>query len=444
MKAAIIRLPQEIPSQQMTELKEDEFITRQDLVGRTRELASENAQRILAQIREMFRNARWDDMIDLFYPLDIKTPEMSGSEHEASARANLAFALGQVKRFDDALLELEWCVAKEPDNFRFHSSLAYTAYNSLYAAKNRETFMHGSAKRDRMALALKHMEIAQNLKPESIANLYRKGMLVAEFEGKPELAVVSFMNAVTLWESKSAEDLEQMAHEKKHYIKSLYHAASCHMDKGSLTQAMDLIGRCIAQDKDIHHMGPVFKHFLKGKILFTMRRHDDAHKELKFAFAMKGDDPAEYVLELMARNLLAQGNAEKAMETIRRVPRNRKRPFCRWTEADILCALGRYDEAYHVLEEGLERDRRSRHKSLIRMVKIDYLHQRFEQAGKRAREAGRFFQESWGKPYGDAMFWEAAALLRLDQKDKARALAGELSAHYPWYPGLDRLVQQLG
>ena len=444
MKAAIIRLPQENPAEGFSPLKEDEFIRREDLVGRSRELTEESARRILAQVREMFRTARWEDMAGLFFPLESKAPEACGGDHEASVRANLAFALGQLKRFDEAIAELVWCVAKEPDNFRFHSSLAYTAYNSLYAAKNREVFIHGNLRKERLTLAEKHMDIAQTLRPESIANLYRKGMLVGEIEGKPELAIQSFMKAVSVWESKSADEAEQMAHEKKHYIKSLYHGAGCHLDKGSLSQAMDLISRCISKDGDSNHVGPVFKHFLKGKVLFTQRSHDEALKELELSFALRGDDPAEYVLELLARNFLAAGNLEKALDTARRIPRNRKRPYCRWTEADILCALDRYSEARQILVEGLERDRRSRHKSLIRIVKIDYLHQRFEEAARRAQEAGRFFLESWGKPYADGMFWEAAALLRLDQREKARAITRDLAAHYPWYPGLERLNQQIG
>lgn len=447
MKAAVISFPQETGSESQAlnsakpVIMEDEFLKKGDLVAHAREIATRNASRILDQCRELFRMAKWEDMTALFYPPESKAPEVCGSDSEAAVRGNIAFALSRLKKFDEALTELQWCVTKEPDNFRFHTSLAYTAYNSLYAAKNREIFLHGNMKKERIALASKHMEISRILKPESIANFYRYGILLAEIEAKPDQALPFFTQAVEKWESKTSEEAEAMKHEKKHYIKALYHAAGCLFDKGSLTKAIDIINRCISDDSETAHVGHVFKYFLKGKILFGMGRFEDAKPELEKSYSMRGDDPAEYVLELQARNLLASGDFNTALSVVRRIPRGKRRPYCRWTESDILCALEKYEEAVRVLTEDMDRDRRSRHKSLIRLVKIEYLHQRYHEAAKRASEARQFFLEAWGKPYADGIFWEALSLLKAGDREKAVSLTDELETFFPWYSALARLKQ---
>lgn len=77
-----------------------------------------------------------------------------------------------------------------------------------------------------------------------------------------------------------------------------------------------------------------------------------------------------------------------ALEAIRNVPEKFRRPYFRWTEADVLCALGRFEEARRVLVQSLERDTRSRHKTLIRLTKIEYLLGNHETAGVHAEAAG--------------------------------------------------------
>lgn len=445
MKAAVVRFPQESGSNGEVSghvsVHEDEFLKKGDLVAAQHEMVDRKAQNVLAQARELFRTASWNDMTALFYPLESKAPEVSGSPWEASVRGNLAFALTQLEQFDEAIVELSWCVNKEPDNFRFHSSLGYATYGSLYAAKNRKIFLHGSMKKERIALAAKHMEISRTLKPEGIANVYRYGMLMAEIEGKKDKALPHFLEAVGIWESKSSEQMEEMKHDRKYYVKALYHAAGCLYDQGNLSKALNLAERYLGEDKDSGYVAPVFKHFLKGKILFAMLQHKEADAELDRSFSMRGDDPAEYVLELKARNLLAAGDAANALAVVRRIPGNKKKPYCRWTEGDILCALERYDEARKVLIENMERDKRSRHKSLIRLVKIEYLHQRYPESAKRAAEARQFFLEAWGKPYADGLYWGALACFRAGDRQNAVSLFKELESHYTWYHGIDRLRQ---
>jgi hypothetical protein len=96
-----------------------------------------------------------------------------------------------------------------------------------------------------------------------------------------------------------------------------------------------------------------------------------------------------------------------------------------------------------VLRQALERDQRSRHKTLLRLCKIDYLQGDLKAALDAALEADRFFREKWGNPYGEGLFWQAVCALKLGEIEKARHLAEELKAFRPNHPKLDRLMARL-
>ena len=120
-----------------------------------------------------------------------------------------------------------------------------------------------------------------------------------------------------------------------------------------------------------------------------------------------------------------------------------RRPYVRWTEADILCAMGDLVKAKQVLIDCLERDGRSKHKSLIRIARIDYLLGDLKGCGICAKKASSFFHEKWGGPLHDGLFWQALCAYRLEEYDKALDCAGRLKAHHPNYPKLDMLLERL-
>lgn len=433
-----------VDGEQNQEVIEDEFLT----VGNMNPVLEQARERaffqVLHDLEELFRQNRWEEILSVYYPVKEKLPELENHPRVHQIRGKLAFALGQVKRFDEAIAELSLCINQAPNDFYHHNSLAYTAYNSLYAAKNREVFLAGKMREDRIKLAHRHFTAAQSIRPDNVTNCYRRGMLLKQIENKPKKAIPMFHQAVKNWESLDEEIRETRHREHKNYVKSLYHLAGCLLEAQCPQAALDAIKKCLSQDEGSNHVSLVFKFFAFGKVHFHLNRFSEAKDALKFALKTAEKQPIDFVFELLARTYLALDDAERALNTIRSVPENRRRPYIQWTESDILCSLKKFSEAEIILVQSQKRDNRSRHKALVRLARISYLLGRYKETVKYAQSASVFFREKWANAYEEGMFWEALGLYRLGDIHTARRIAEDLQIINPCYDKLDMLMSRLG
>ena len=331
----------------------------------------------------------------------------------------------------------------EPDNFHIHSSLAYTAYNSIYAAKNREIFLSGKLKEDRIQLAHRHFQEAQRLRPDGITNFYRHGMLFGQIEGKTEKALPLFERAVINWDSLEPAEKEARHQEKKNFIKALYQYAGALLEKGRIKLSLECIKRCLSEDEKTNYISLCFKYYALGKINFYTGMYNQAKDALLFALQCDANRPEDFVCELLARTYLALSNPNRALEIVKKVPEKLRRPYFRWTESDVWIALKDIGNAKKVLTECIDKDARSKHKTLIRLAKINYMLGDFSASLKSAEEAGRFFSEKWGNVLDDALFWQAVNSYRLGDLASALNHALELKAINSRYPKLRLLLEKL-
>jgi len=422
---------------------EDEFLSMEDLVPVKRQAAERSFKRTLSEMAELTAEKKWEDILEIFYPVDEKIPELSEHNLDAEIRAKTAFALGHVKRFDEAIQELHLCIKKDPENFHFHSSLAYTAYNSLYAAKNREILLNGKSRLERIELAHRHFIKAQELRPDGVTNYYRQGMLFKQIENKNDRSLPLFQNAVANWTGLDARKREERQQERKNYVKSLYQLSGCLLNVGKIEKALEYIKLCLSEDEKSNYYSLVYKYFALGKVLFHNNAFSEAKDALLFALQCGANQPVDFVYELLGRTYLAMGKPQRAMEVISKLPEKKRRPYYRWTEADILCALQDYKKAKAALISCKERDNRSKHKALVRLSKIEYLLGNFRQAMDHAAEAVSFFNEKWGGLFNEGIFWQALSAYRAGELEKARDLSNTLKAQQSSYPGLDKLRKRL-
>ena len=273
-------------------VKEDTFFSMDDLVPVKKDAAKRSLKRILSEMGELIREKKWEDAVALFYPVEEKQPELTANGMDIPVRAKTAFALGQLQRFDDAIAELTLCVNGDPGNFYHHSSLAYTAYNSLFAAQNRDVFLSGKARADRIELAHRHFRRSQELRPGGVTNFYREGMLYLKIEGKSEKALPLFQKAVACWEQLSEEERKARHQERKNYVKALYRFSGVLLNKGDGHGALKTMNRVLSEDEKSGYLSLVFKYFAYGKIQFHLNRFDKARDALLFALQSGRGVPA--------------------------------------------------------------------------------------------------------------------------------------------------------
>jgi tetratricopeptide (TPR) repeat protein len=422
-----------------------DFLTVLAEMGVKEERVRAERTRVLQEISVLRAENRWEDLLALFHPVEEKVPELVALGLATPVRAEAAFALSHLGRHDEAIELYTRCLAEDPDNFHYHSGLAYVAYDTLYAAKGRQLMLHPAERRASIELAHRHFVMAQSLRPERVTNYYRQGMLFKKIQGKAAEALPLFETAVRNWEAYSPDDKKARHQERKNYIKALYQLASCHLDAQKPSLALDVLTRCLCEDEESGYFSLVHKYFALGKVHFERGAIDEALHALNFAAVQANPEDDDYVFELLARVQLCRGDTEKAWEAVSLVPFKRRRPFFRWTEADVLSARGECERARKVLLEAAERDRRGRHKALIRLARLEFRLGRYEACLRAAEEADGFFQQHFQNPCGDALLWQAAALLRLNRLEEAQDAArrlGECMPHHPHLGKLRRLIDE--
>jgi len=400
--------------------------------------------RVLADIESLSGNCRWQDIVSLYHPVEEKLPELDEAGMADMVREKIAFAMGQLKQFDDAIELLEACIRNDPDNFYTRSSLGYTAYSSLFAAKNREIFLAGAPRARRIELAHENFTRARQLRPDGVTNCYRHAMLFLQIQDKPKPALHLLNQAIANWENLSEEDRSRRHQEKKNYVKSLYRSASVLLANGEASRALERIQACLKQDESSHHVSVCFKYFALGKIQFCREEFSRAAEALRFALqSREKNQPVDFVHELLARTCLAQGLIDQARDTIEQVPVRMRRPYYRWTEADVLCAAGRFDRAVQVLTETADRDSRSKHVALVRLAKICYSLGQFDSGADHAGRAVDFFNEKWGNLFYEGVFWQALCAFKAGRNQQADTLVAELERACPNFPRLNRLAAMI-
>lgn len=416
----------------------------------TRDQAWDRQRSIVSEMEELQRQNRWDDIIALCHPVQEKLPEIIAHQADVKIRSRLGFALGQTGRYDEAIAELEICVRTFPDNFQFRNTLAYNAYNSLYAARNRAVFLAGEARRERIALAHKHFRRAQELRPDGITNFYRQAMLCYRIENAPEKALPLFQRALKNWEELDAAQQQKRHQEKKNYIKSLYQASSALLKLNNAPKALEYLRKCEKLDHATDYVGKTFTYFAIGKVLYHLGEYEKARDALFFAMKVNAEkqkirkeQPADFVMEMLGRTWLALHHPEQALEVISFIPVNRRRPYICWTQADALSALGQKGEARKVLSASLERDHLSRHKSLIRLAKLEYAQKNYPAAMDYAEKADRFFCKKWGNLYAEACYWRIKSAQGMGNGKKAAELKDLLKKHFPNHYRLKELNCQV-
>jgi len=421
-----------------------DFLTEMLVQPWSGEEARAELDRTLAELRELTAENRWNDIITLFHPLEEKAPLLVDQGLDLDVALKVAFALGRAGRQQEAVETLTQLAARYPEHALIHYNIGYTALDALYVAKTSRSPMTAKERQQLVAMAHQHFTKAQNLRPDSVTFFYREGILYKEIEQKSKKAIPLFEQAIANWLRRDADQQRKGHQQRPKYIRSLYHLASCFLDSGQPKRSLKLLERLIEEDGTTDVMAPVFKHFAMGKVLHALGRFQEALQHLDTAaYRAASHQPLDFVFELAARCALRLEDTDRAAGYINKIPASNRRPYVSWTEADVLCAQHKMPKALEVLKKANSKDRRSRHKGLLRMARIHLRLGQWLEARECCREANMFFLHTYGNPCLEAKFWEAAACLRLKKYDEGLELLKDLEEDQFTYPNLARLKQAL-
>lgn len=338
-----------------------------------------------ARIREHMKHKRWAEIA----ALRENVPTPFGSEW-LEAVDEIAFALGQLGSTDEAASLLQQTFAQEPTRRRA-SALAYLYYAALFAsrrpprrgeerpARNREA--------DRQAFT-RWMQEALRLEPDSIKDLYRLGEFEAQVQSRRDAAALrAFQRAIAAYRALPPEVRARRHDLFKPYVRSLYAAARSAFRLGRLVEARQLAFSCIREDEQSHHVQPMFKLLLAGKICAAQGQLEHAERAFRLALDAPGPRDRDYVYGALADLARRQGRLEDAEAWIQRhVPAHRRSASLWRILGDVRRERGQPEQALHAYQNALQRDRSGRHLTLVR---IGDLHR---EAG-RPREAARAYEQ---------------------------------------------------
>ncbi len=180
-----------------------DLFTQEELFGvKKGQYIKKARSRVLADIESLSGKCRWQDIVSLYHPVEEKLPELDQADMADMVKEKIAFAMGHLKQFDDAISLLQACIHNDPDNFYTRSSLAYTSYSSLFAARNKEVFLAGAHRARRIELAHENFTRARELRPDGVTNCYRHAMLYLQIQNKPKPALHLLNQAVAFFRGK--------------------------------------------------------------------------------------------------------------------------------------------------------------------------------------------------------------------------------------------------
>ena len=99
--------------------------------------------RIVGEILALQADNRWQDIIDLFSPVEDKLPDLVAAGMDTDIRLKVAFALVRGHKSEEAIRLLTPVVRREPDNALAHYNLAYAALDELYSARTEHRIIPG-------------------------------------------------------------------------------------------------------------------------------------------------------------------------------------------------------------------------------------------------------------------------------------------------------------
>ena len=385
---------------------------------------------LLAALDRNLKSGRWEDSASLARHLPAT---LEGRWLEVAD--GVSFALGHLHRTDEAVALREAAYRVEP-TYRRASALAYLHYDAMMQAatgRHHRRDRRGAPRRDREAdrrAFLRWLKQALEHRPGSVKDLYRLGMFEARLESQHDAAALrAFRHAIASYRAMSVVERARLHHLRPAYVRSLYAAARSAMNLGRLADARSAIFACIREDAESHHVAPLFKLYLAGRVCLATRELDAAERALRLALDADGPRQRDFVLTTLAEVALARGDTAAARAWIEsHLPPHRRSPFAWRLLGDIARAAGAPRDARVAFEHALRRDRAGRHLTLVRLGELHLADGREDEAERAFADAREFRRRTYQSDDAPALRGLAAVKAARGDDRGARLLHDQAAA----------------
>jgi tetratricopeptide (TPR) repeat protein len=333
---------------------------------------------------------------------------------------DVAFALSQLGRCDAARDLLLRAYELEPTHRRA-SALAYVHYDALLRHKVRKPRLD-EPEPYRKAFE-RWIAEALRLKPDSIVDRYRLGVYHASIQiQKDALALRAFGDVMRLVDRLPAAERTPQSRHWKTYMRTLYGAARSAYRLRRYLEARRYIFRCIRLDGERHHVEPVFKLFLAAKVLVAQGELADAERALRLAIDAPHQGDRDFVYALLAEIALRQGRVDDAAGWIElNIRPHHRKPYVWRLLGDCEAQRGHRERAVKLYKSALLKDHGGRHKTLLRIGRLEEAAGRLAEARRAYEQAADFRRRRYLTEDPDALEALAKLCERQDDLDAARA-----------------------
>ena len=374
-------------------------------------------ERLNEEIKALEKANNWPGIVNLLKPLCVEGGELW---NDPAAISSLGFAYTQLKKLPEAEALYRRWIEIEPDRAQPFYSLGYVFYQ-----------------RQQWEEAIHWFEQALRLHPNYLVCLYRLAYAYYQFR-KAKKAKNALIRARQVYESSVDERF--LKRNRKTYIRVLFLLGKVLLALKEYQKAYSLFCSVLELD-DRRYIDREHKLYELAKAQTHLGEYSAALKSLEQALHPRFPQP--YMLDLQGRIYHRMGEYQKALASYNRALRFRQFDYILMDRAQTHLAMGKVNRAVDDLHWALKRSRKSKHKILLELGKIELERNHLSEAGHYFRTAIQQKLQQYGSDYAEAHYLLVFYHLKNGEREKAREelqTALELNPHLEWDRKLTHLL----
>ncbi len=362
-------------------------------------------QRLDKEIAALIKENKWQEIINLLNPV------IENGDFSVTNLKNLGFAHSRLGHHHKARKYYKMWMQKEPDKAQPYYNMGYTFYDQ---GKWKE--------------AIHWFDLALERYPDYMLCLYRKGMALFFWDKIPK-AAKSLQIAVNIYKTIHDPDLQRRM--AKYYYRSTFYLGKCELNQGSAVMAQIWFEKNLEDQR--HYVKPLFVRYNLAKAY--LKSKDYAKAEQIIQTLAPHYENKEWLFDIWGRILHNMRQHRLAIEKFSMALKVRMLPYILIHRAGSYFEMGDMELAKQDLYEALRRDRKGRHKILLKLAEIAMEQKQFSKAENLAKRAMEFKKKIYDVDYANAHYFLYKLYDRMDKTEESieeLKLAEKLYNQWEW------------